>query len=382
MMPSAVHSSTCAPVAHRTRRVAPRLALAAALGVCVVASARAGAQPPAERRRDVAVSPSARDSVIGQIITLVRRNYADSTAGQRMAGALERRWRAGEYSRLDSAAGLVGALSSHLQAVQADAHLRVDYFVVPRPMRAPAGTAAQENIEARRRMAARRSFGFERVERLPGNVAFVNLRTFEPTSIGKPALDAAMQLASGADALILDLRQNGGGYGDMVGAILAYFLAAGTATSDGYDRPSGRTTRATVPARPGGPIFQSTPLFILTSRRTFSAAEALAYTLQARGRATIVGETTRGGANPVQVFQLSPHFALFLPTGRVTDLVTRANWEGSGVSPDVPTDAAGAFTAAYRRALELLLARASDADARDEIQDALARISAPARGAP
>lgn len=359
--------------ATRASCVAARLALAAAIVLLDATTARA--QAPGERRRDVPVSPTERESVVRNVIALVRRNYVDSSAAQRMASDLERRLRAGEYTRFDSAAGLVASLTAQLRAVQPDEHLRVDYFVVPRPMRTPVGTAGVEDLEARRRVASRRGYGIERVERLSGNVAVVTLRSFEPPSIGGAALAAAMQLASGANAVILDLRQNGGGHGNMVGELAAYFVPGGTAMTELYDRPTARTERTTVPTRPGGPSFPHVPLFVVTSRRTFSAAEGFAYTMRVRGRATVVGEPTRGGANPVQVFQLAPHFALFLPTGRVTDLVTRANWEGSGVAPDVPAEAASALTVAYRRALEVLLTTESNPDALDEIREALARIS-------
>jgi hypothetical protein len=350
--------------------------------VALLLPLQAGAQSPGERRRDIPVAPAARDSLVQQVASLVRRYYVDSTAARRMADAVERRWRQGAYARFDSGAGLVGALTGDLRQVHADEHLRLDYFVVPRPMRGAAGTASNEDLEARRRVAARRGFGIERVERLPGNVAVVTLRSFEPPSIGGAALQAAMSLTAGADAMVLDLRQNGGGYGEMVGELAAYFAPGGTPWSEGYDRVSGRAERTVVPSRAEGPVFRGRPLFIVTSRRTFSAAEAFAYAMRARGLATVVGDTTRGGANPVQVFQLSPHFALFLPTGRATDLATHTNWEGRGVAPDVVTPAAGAVTAAYRRALEALLAGSPSPDVADEIRDALSRLSGAQPGAP
>jgi len=271
---------------------------------------------------------------VQRVAQLIRGNYADPKAGEQMAAAVESRLRQGAYAGIDSASGLTDSLTRHLRAIHPDQHLRLDYFVVARPMRAEAGTPSPEDVDARRLQAARRGYGIEKVERLPGNVAVIALRSFEPTSYGAAPLAAAMELAASADALIIDLRQNGGGYGDMVGELLAYFLPGGIRTSERFDRPSGKTIVGRLPTKPRGTPFGNKPVSILTSRRTFSAAEAFAYSMQARTRATIVGETSRGGANPVQVFQLSPHFALFLPTGRVTDDVTKTNWEGVGVKPD------------------------------------------------
>jgi len=341
-----------------------------------LAAASLSAQGPGERRRDIPVTPAGRDSIITQVISLVRQNYADSNAAALLSNAIQKTWRDGGYSRFDSAAGLVATLTDDLRRAHRDEHLRLDYFVVARPMRGQAGASRPEDLAARHRIAARRGYGIDRVERLPGNVALLSLRSFEPVSIGGPALQSAMRLMAGADAVILDLRQNGGGYGDMDGELTSYFVEGGTIMSESYDRASGTTERGVVPMRQGGPPFRGTPLYVLTCRRTFSAAEGFTHTMRARGLATVVGDTTRGGANPVQVFQLSPHFALFLPTGRVTDLVTRSNWEGTGIAPDVPAPAASAFEVAYRRALESLLARATMPDVGDELKEALARLNA------
>jgi C-terminal processing protease CtpA/Prc len=191
-----------------------------------------------------------------------------------------------------------------------------------------------------------------------------------------------MALTASADGMIIDLRQNGGGYGDTVAELQRYFLPADAPMSERFDRPSGKTyvgrMSKTVPTH----HFGEKPLYILTSKRTFSGAEAFAYSMQARGRGTVVGETSRGGANPVQVFQLSPNFALFLPTGRAIDAVTRTNWEGTGVRPDQPVDASEAQAVAYRHLLELLSSRATDPTVRDELRDAMAGPAPPSTPKP
>lgn len=354
------------------RRVGGALLLM--IGLMVAAASSVSAQAPGERRRDIGITAGTRDSLVRAVATLVRRNYADSLAGERMGAEIERRWRDGAYARFDSASAFVAAIGAHLQAVHRDQHLRLEYFVVPRPMRAPAGTAVAEDLEARRRIAARRGNGVERVERLAGNVALIALRSFEPLGIGQDALASAMTLATGADAVIIDLRANGGGYGEMVGELASYFVAGGTPLGESHDRTTGTTSRSSVPMRQGRPLFGDAPLYILTSRQTFSAAEAFAYTMQTRKRATVVGDTTRGGANPVQVFQLSPQFALFLPIAQVRDLVSNTNWEGRGVRPDFPASSSHALAVAHQLALETLLGRNPGPTVADEVRDALTRV--------
>jgi C-terminal processing protease CtpA/Prc len=131
-----------------------------------------------------------------------------------------------------------------------------------------------------------------------------------------------------------------------------------------------------------GPRLPDTPLFVLCSARTFSAGEEFAYDLQALRRATIVGETSRGGANPGRVHRLDEHFAAFIPDARAINPVTGDNWEGRGVRPDVACAADQALGRAHRLALEALLPGLERDPAlaalRDEARQALASLPSPA----
>lgn len=124
---------------------------------------------------------------------------------------------------------------------------------------------------------------------------------------------------------------------------MGYVLKPGSPVSGSYNRPTNKTNYATTPVWVPGRRFGDTkPLFILTSKRTFSAAERVAYDLQALKRAVIVGEVTGGGANPFEYRRLSDHFALDLPESKSINPITGTNWEGVGVKPDiqVPADQA------------------------------------------
>jgi hypothetical protein len=101
------------------------------------------------------------------------------------------------------------------------------------------------------------------------------------------------------------------------------------------------------------------PLYILTSAHTFSGAEGFAYRFQVLKRATIVGETTRGGANAGGVLDIPPRFAVWMPMGRPVDRDTGTNWEGTGVVPDVRAPARDALAAAHLAALGRLKAQAA-----------------------
>jgi C-terminal processing protease CtpA/Prc len=157
----------------------------------------------------------------------------------------------------------------------------------------------------------------------------------EPALAGEP-LAASMRFLGNTDALIVDLRYNGGGYSDMVALLTTYFFDGDPVhLVDLYDRKTGETSQSwTAPYVPG-PRYVGKPVYVVTGTRTFSGAEQFAYCLQKMGRAEVVGETTRGGAHFSQIFQINPHFAVMVPIGNATSPVTKSNWEGTSVVPDI-----------------------------------------------
>ena len=158
---------------------------------------------------------------------------------------------------------------------------------------------------------------------------------FPPPAMAGDVFAAAMTVVAQGDALILDLRKNGGG-AETANLLMGYLLPPGSPLSGTYDRPSNKHTYISSPAWVPGRRFGPTkPLYVLTSRRTFSAAEAVAYDLQALQRAVVVGEATGGGAHPFAYRRIHPHFAVDLPEGKSINPITGSNWQGVGVKPDV-----------------------------------------------
>jgi C-terminal processing protease CtpA/Prc len=163
-----------------------------------------------------------------------------------------------------------------------------------------------------------------------------------------------MTIAAQGNALIIDLRRNGGG-AETANLMSGYLLPPGSKMSGGYDRPSNTYSIQTSPYWVPGRVFGSEkPIYILTSKRTFSAAEAFAYDFQALKRATIVGEVTGGGANPFEYRRVHPHFALSLPEARSINPITGTNWQDVGVKPDVQVPADKALETALQLAQDQL----------------------------
>jgi C-terminal processing protease CtpA/Prc len=187
------------------------------------------------------------------------------------------------------------------------------------------------------------------------------------------AYSAAMTVLSGTDALIIDLRRNGGGEPGSVANLMSHFFAEGDERhlNDLYYRAQDITHQYwTDPSV--GPRYDK-PVYVLTSGRTFSGGEECAYDFQTQKRATLVGETTGGGANPGDEFAIGHGLAAFIPTGRAINPITHSNWEHVGVKPDIAVAAAQAQQTAYVAILRTLLAAATDPDQRAELQDALTK---------
>jgi len=200
------------------------------------------------------------------------------------------------------------------------------------------------------------NYGIARVERLDGNVGYLDLRAVTGAGIGGRAIAAAMELVSQTHALVVDLRDNRGGSPDGVIFWTSYFFPDGdTHLNSIYDGATGRTRQYWSLAWVPGPRYLDRPVYVLTSDLTFSGGEEFCYNLKAQRRATLIGETTRGGAHPTEVFPITPTFEVTVPIARSVNPVTGGNWEGTGVEPDVAVPAAEAFDVAYREALRHVL---------------------------
>jgi len=287
------------------------------------------------------------DLLIATTADLVESGYVFPDTATRIADRLRAHAKAGRYAGADVLT-LAATVTEDLQSVNGDLHLRLKHHAEPIP-----DLPSEEMMTALfAAQAARTLGGVAAVERLdsPGGAAVARVGIAPllfPPSMAGDAVSAAMQLAAGADALILDLRDTVGGDPTMTTFLCGYLFDEPTHLIDIYERAADRTTQNWTPAYVPGRRFGGTkPVFVLTSRRTFSGGEELAFDLQRRGRATVVGERTGGGAHPRTGHRLHPHLELTVPTGRPSDPERGDNWEGTGVLPDVETPADGALRVA------------------------------------
>ena len=227
----------------------------------------------------------------------------------------------------------------------------------------------------------RQNSGFKRIEVLDGNVGYVEFWGFDEVSErSAPRVAAVMAVIAGTDALIFDLRKNSGGSGDMVRLISSYLLPGEIHLNSFYWRASESTTEFWTLADVVGEKRPGVPVYVLTSKDTFSAAEEFAYNLKHLGRAEVVGESTKGGANPWQFFDLGDGFRAAIPIAKAINPVTLGNWEHVGVQPDQSVPAERALVVAYRSALTELRRTTDDPNRLGDIDRALSTDEAGADG--
>lgn len=320
-----------------------------------------------------ALTPQARSEIVEALATKLRDQYVFPDVAKTVASALSAKLRHGGYNALSTPEALEAALTTDLRTFGKDSHLRVRFQPHFRSGPPPGTAPSPEDMAQMRAAMAQRGFGIARVQRLAGNVGYFDIRGFFPTEVAAPAISAAMTLLSGTDALIIDLRSNGGGEPETVAYLMSQFFAEGDARhlNDIYSRTDGVTrTYWTVPSV--GARY-SRPIYVLTSHTTFSGAEEFAYDVKTQKRGTLVGEVTGGGANPGDYLPLVRGFIAFIPTGRAINPITKTNWEHVGVVPDLATPAADAMRLAYVTALKAVAAKSTDAEERQELTETAAR---------
>jgi len=349
----------------------------AATGILLLVTSvplRLQAQPPGQGD-DLTIDGPLRTQVLDGVMQALTEFYVFPDVAAKMAQDIAQRRQRHEYDQITSARQLAQTLTTNLTDVSHDKHLRVNYsasvlpaFPYPPPQPSP------EQIDRQRAALKQTNFGFEKVERLAGNIGYLDLRAFMPPALMGETAAAAMTFLGNAQALIIDLRQNGGGSPDGVALIASYLFDHPVRMNDIYDRPSNETRQFWTLPYVAGQRFIARDVYVLTSSRTFSAAEDFTYGVKNQRRATIVGEVTGGGAHPGGPRRINDHFVVAMPMGRSISSITHTDWEGVGVEPDVKVSAVQALATAHMMALEKRLPSVTEPPMKAEIAAAIERL--------
>jgi len=349
------------------------ITFALVIAAFVVVPFRVGAQQ-AQTSPDLAIDAATRAAVIDILLKELIDGYVFPETAKKMEADIRSRVAAKEYDSVTSAQEFAKKLTTDLQSVSKDKHLRVRYSHTPIPMRKDRGEPTEAEREQARWMNKRINFGSEKVERLNGNIGYIDLRGFNDHEAGAETVAAAMAFLQNTEALIFDLRQNGGGSPYMIALISSYLFGDKPVhLNDMYWRKSGKTDEFWTNPQLAKVKFTNKDIYVLTSNYSFSGAEEFSYNLKNLKRATIIGETTGGGAHPGGMVRLHDHFGVFIPVGRAINPISKTNWEGTGVEPDIKIPKDQALKTAYLMALNKSLANIKDEQVQGGVKGLIAQ---------
>jgi hypothetical protein len=316
-----------------------------------------------------------RKTAVEGLVQALRTHYVSPELAERSARKLLQTLARGGYGQ-ESPDALAQALTADLQTVTGDRHLRVHFDPDFQGSIDPDAEPPPDVKAEFRRSLARQNFGVNKAEILPGNVGLLDLRFFAPVEFSASTIAAAMALLSSTEALIIDLRQNDGGDPETIAFLCTYFFPVGSRIhlNDLQYRRKNELRQFWTQSSVPGPRYGKRPIYVLTSARTVSGGEELSYDLQALKRGTVLGETTAGAANAGGAMAVGGGFAAFIPTGRAVNPITKTNWEGVGVKPDVPVPAERALEAAHARALRAILKSEADGEYRKQLSQLLSLV--------
>jgi tetratricopeptide (TPR) repeat protein len=296
------------------------------------------------------LSTKEKNAVVAAIKTHLEESYIDLDLSKKMITELDKNLKSNKYNKITSPDEFSKTITEDLQSISKDLHLKVR-FEPERIAQEKRVVSEEMQLEMEKKMAmqmAEINYGFAEAKILDGNIGYLNLNQFADIKYAEETATATMNFLSNTNAIIIDLRSNGGGVPSMMQLLASYFFdETPVLLSDFYERKTNTKTQLYSFESVNGKRCINKPLYILTSKHTFSAAEAFAYTLKHLDKATVVGEITKGGANRTKRVNLNDEFTLSVPYIQSIHPVTKTNWEGKGVQPNIKTNEKDAFVYAH-----------------------------------
>lgn len=282
--------------------------------------------------------PATRQRVIDAAITNMKEHYFDRDLGRKIADALAANAKSGEYDATTDPRAFADLVTHQMREISQDNHLELVYSETPIPPMLPTGPPGlNDNYRITMRQ---NNCTFEKIELLAQNIGYIKLNSFPQLTVCRDIAILAMNKIQNANAIIFDLRDNGGGFPEMTKFIASYFFDHPVYW---YNPREATTEQSWTGPLPTMSKLASKPLYVLISSRTWSGAEQFSYNMKMLKRATLIGETTRGGAHSAVFYRIDDHFGIAIPEVHAINPYGKNDWEGTGVEPDVKASASDAL---------------------------------------
>jgi hypothetical protein len=312
------------------------------------------------------IDRAAKAEIIDSVTTAFNTYYVYPGKAQEIEEYLRKRLADGDYDDAGTVGEFARMLSNDMVEVTKDRHIGMRYFPREEIERRLSDSLQERLREEDLERSRFENYSFEKVERLPGNIGYLKFNGFSGWKEAGPTAIAAMRFLNNVDAMIIDLRENGGGSPNMIQILTSYFFEEPTHINTFYIRETDSLHQFWTTNYVEGEKMPDIPLYVLTSGRTFSAAEEFTYNLKNLERATIVGETTGGGAHPVDGHYFANlEVGVRVPFGKAINPISGTNWEGTGIEPDIACAADDALDQARLDALKKLRDSAEDEERAD-----------------
>lgn len=321
---------------------------------------------------DLQVSAKEKAQIIDTVIKAVKSTYIFPEISLHIETEILKHQKRGDYNKIISSKEFADTISNQLVRISNDKHLRILFSYDTVPQKTDKDPPLPDFIKT---FAVQNNYGFNKIDILDGNIGYMNILGFFPFDEAIEKAIASFDYLSNTDALIVDLRENTGGYSPLANFVLSYFFDKQPVKFlENVFRDSSKTEQVWSCYYVPGKRYLDKPVYVLTSSGTFSAGEAFAYILQGYHKATVVGERTGGGANLSDLIRLDDHFVMNLPIGRPVSPFSKSSWEGVGVKPDIETSKEKALVVAHIAALKKLIENCNNEKLKEHLKDILVKI--------
>lgn len=305
--------------------------------------------------------------VIESIKELIASNYVFIDKIKYINDALDSLNSTNNYNDITKHEAFADKLTKDLVTITNDRHFKVQYnpeLVESRRIRRQQEIVDEEEMDEEELFdwnlwyAKKENFGFQKIEILDGNIGYIKFDFWHQLNLVKPTIDATMRFVKNTDALIIDLTENGGGYSPTDIYFGSYFFNQERAIwSSSYNRPTNKTETEYTFEQVEGEHYLNKPVYILVSDKTFSLAEKFAYNMKHFNKAKIVGQTSAGAAHAIDFMEVNDEYMIQLPVSRSINPITKLDWEGVGVIPDITASNSDVLKTAHLSALNIIIER-------------------------